>query len=276
MLKTVLQKVFLLAMLSVHMLLLAQHKWDFKIYNKTIGTEIYIYAENSEPMPMSVKFDFQLENLLSSLPSGEIVVVPALTHLPIAKITMVKANAPNSFQYTATYNFGDALVEEYDADYAYALPFQSGKSYRVFQGYNGSLSHHGQLALDFNLKEGNEVYAAREGMVVKTEDAFHQNCPRLDCAKYNNYILILHSDDTFAEYSHLKQKGVLVKKGDHVEKNQLIGYSGNTGYSTGPHLHFAVFFNQIDGKRSYVPTCFKTSEEDCELLKEKKTYTKNY
>ena len=61
-----------------------------------------------------------------------------------------------------------------------------------------------------------------------------------------------------------------------VEKNQLIGYSGNTGFSSGPHLHFAVFINRIDGKRTFIKTKFKTSESESTLLQEDKSYTKNY
>ena len=86
----------------------------------------------------------------------------------------------------------------------------------------------------------------------------------------------MHSDGTFGDYAHLKYKGTVVKKGDFVEKDQLIGYSGSTGFSTGPHLHFAVFINRIDGKRTYIETKFKTSESKAILLEEGKSYTKNY
>lgn len=84
----------------------------------------------------------------------------------------------------------------------------------------------------------------------------------------------MHEDGTFGEYSHLLHLGTLVEKGDIVEQNQEIGFSGNTGYSSGPHLHFAVFINRIDGKRTFIKTLFKTSDSEGQFLEEGKSYTK--
>lgn len=68
---------------------------------------------------------------------------------------------------------------------------------------------------------------------------------REECAKYNNYIVIFHSDGTFAEYRHIKMNGSMVKVGDRVEIGQLIAESGNVGYSKRPHLHFAVYLQKL-------------------------------
>ena len=83
-------------------------------------------------------------------------------------------------------------------------------------------------------------------------------------------------DGTFSEYSHLKKQGALVKVGDAIQKNQLIGYSGNVGWSTGAHLHLVIFKQQID-KRITLKTKFLTGDgKKPEFLQEKKSYTKNY
>ena len=55
-----------------------------------------------------------------------------------------------------------------------------------------------------------------------------------------NFVRILHDDGSFAVYAHLERSSVRVRTGQRVERGEYIASSGNTGYSTGPHLHFAV------------------------------------
>lgn len=267
---------FSILFLSLNLLISAQQQWEIRFYNETYNREIYIYADNDEPMTMSAQIKFKLTNLRNTLRDGEIVVVPAYTNkFLIAKLSPIKLDAGNQFSYSISYNFGDAPQKNYDEDYVYSLPFAKGKTQLIYQGYNGKFSHTGEFSLDFNLKTGDPVMAARDGIVTESTDQHTQSCPSLTCATFNNRILIMHSDGTFADYAHLQHKGTVVKKGDKVEIGQLLGYSGNTGFSSGPHLHFAVFLNRIDGKRVFIKTKFRTSAGD-QILQEGKSYTKNY
>lgn len=270
------KKIFCFTLFLVYLFVFSQQKWDIKFYSETKNREFTIIADNEEFMPISAKFNFKLTNLLNTLYDGETVVIPPRTKgFVIAVLKPIDPFAANELEYTNSYNFGNVLQEDYDADYIYSLPFEKGKTQLVFQGYNGTFSHQNELALDLNLKMGDKIFAAREGTVVEVIDLHNQNCPDISCAKFNNKILIMHSDGTFADYSHLKFKGAVVKKGDMVEKGQMIGYSGKTGYSSGPHLHFAVFINRMDGKRTSVKTLFKTSESEALFLEEGKSYTRN-
>ncbi|AZI68234.1 M23 family metallopeptidase [Kaistella daneshvariae] len=271
------KKLFTFYLLFCYFFLFSQQKWDVRFYNEIINREVFIYADNREVMPISAQFDFKLKNFTSSLENKSIVVIPAKTEkFLVAKLTTLKPNEANQFSYSTMFNFGNSLQENFDENHVYSLPFPTGESHLIFQGYNGKFSHQNTSALDFDLKTGDKVLAARAGIVVNVVDNNTKSCPEFRCVEFNNKITIMHSDGTFADYVHLKYNGALVKKGDLVNENELIGYSGNTGFSSGPHLHFGVFINHVDGSRTYIKTKFRTSERSAELLKEGKTYIKNY
>jgi murein DD-endopeptidase MepM/ murein hydrolase activator NlpD len=84
--------------------------------------------------------------------------------------------------------------------------------------------------------------------------------PDLKFRDLSNHIVIKHEDGTYAEYQHLKLHGVLVKPSQQVSKNQRIGYSGNTGSTAGPHLHFCVFYFNDKGKQISVVPEFDTAK----------------
>ena len=145
-------------------------------------------------------------------------------------------------KYRFTYYFGDPANIFHDDSYVYRLPFKEGKKYRVSQSQNGKFTHNSdksRFAIDFRLKVGDPVHAAREGLVVRIQDKFKEHGGK-KFIKKANFIMIQHGDGTISSYIHLDYKGVLVDVGDHVEKGQLIGYSGLTGFTRGPHLHFVV------------------------------------
>lgn len=131
---------------------------------------------------------------------------------------------------------------EPDTAYRYRLPFRAGKSYRLVQGFGGTLSHQSgaaRHALDFQLEVGEPVHAARAGTVVRAVDWFcRAGGPEL--LDQGNMVIIAHDDGTMAHYVHLAPGGVLVREGDRVERGQRIAAVGMTGYTGGPHLHFVV------------------------------------
>jgi murein DD-endopeptidase MepM/ murein hydrolase activator NlpD len=106
-----------------------------------------------------------------------------------------------------------------------------------------SPTHTGKLeyAIDYTCKEDTELLAAQDGEVVWIKEDSKVGGPDKKYWNEGNRIVIKHENGEYSAYEHLKYKGAKVKVGDKVKQRQLIGYSGNTGYTFGPHLHFEVF-----------------------------------
>ena len=124
----------------------------------------------------------------------------------------------------------------------YVLPFPVGKSYRLIQGYCYTEGgHRDQLAYDFGMPIGDDVVAARAGIVRKVRADVSDEGSETDAGRHN-HILIEHEDGTVAFYGHLKQNSIVVKVGNRVEAGRRIAASGNSGNTGGePHLHFGVY-----------------------------------
>lgn len=150
----------------------------------------------------------------------------------------------------------------HDDDHLYDLPYASNKSYRVLQGFGSRFSHTGleEFAIDIDMPIGTPVHAARAGVVAEVEESHNKGCWEDGCGKFANFIVILHSDGTTGEYYHLRKGGAVVYVGDSVAQGQKIGYSGNTGHTTMPHLHFAVYCTVGWGRTQSIPVRFQTSD----------------
>ncbi|MBX4216094.1 peptidoglycan DD-metalloendopeptidase family protein, partial [Candidatus Parcubacteria bacterium] len=114
------------------------------------------------------------------------------------------------------------------------------------QVYNGS----GHNGVDFRASVGTPVKAALAGEVTGTGDT-DKACYGVS---YGRWVLIRHDNGLSTLYAHLDL--IKVVPGQKLETGDVVGYSGNTGYSTGPHLHFTVYASQavhISGATEYIP-----------------------
>jgi murein DD-endopeptidase MepM/ murein hydrolase activator NlpD len=158
-----------------------------------------------------------------------------------------------------------------DTAHVYSLPFAKGTSHQVWQGYHSLFSHWGNYAIDFRMKRGTVIHAARGGVVVGIRDEYKWGGVGRRYVGKENALVIRHSDSTYAHYLHIRNKGALVKLGDTVQQGQPIAISGSTGFSAFPHLHFEVT-GQPKKASDEVPVWFQT-EKGVEFLHPLRRYT---
>jgi len=93
--------------------------------------------------------------------------------------------------------------------------------------------------IDFRASVGTPVLAALDGR-IRAVDNNDIGSSRWQKFQYGKYILIEHDNGITSIYAHLSK--TIVSAGQKVQSGEVIGYSGNTGYSTGPHLHFTLYW----------------------------------
>ncbi len=224
------------------------------------GVELDV--QNQEPFDVFLFVDFSLVAYTSSVPLPAVLRVP--TGASQSLLILSKVEGSRRYSYRVNYNFFFADPMDANPDpYLYYFPYEHGTAHRVGQGWNGRFSHYGQnqYAVDFNMDEGTEVYAARDGVVVSLKEDSNRGGPSQAYAKFTNFVLIKHSDNTFANYVHLKQNGVLVEKGEQVSVGDLIALSGFTGVASGPHLHFDLRIPSLEGTMKSIPFLFRGKDD---------------
>ena len=204
-------------------------------------------------------------------------MVPARSsHIKLVELSRIEKSKSVRYSFKSKSVFGNVNSSAYDSSYQYDLPYKKGQGYLLFQGYNGRFTHQNENALDFEMPEGTEILAARDGIVVKAVQENTQSCAEKECQKFNNYILVYHADGTFAVYNHIRFNGAAVRQGDKINKGDMIAYSGKTGWASGPHLHFECYLPLLQDRRT-IRTIFRIEHGSIsEYLKEGNTYQRNY
>ncbi|MCQ4302506.1 peptidase M23 [Stutzerimonas frequens] len=199
------------------------------------GETLLVRNDLFAPVDIELKLD-NVENAVGAPAKPIRWVLPPRSQIRLATLAPRDASKPLKYTPKLRHALGDPRL--IPKPYKYPLPWRGGP-FRLTQGANGQYSHFtpkGRYAVDIAMPEGTPIVAARGGMVVKIENqqSGRGNNPA------GNFVRIMHDDGTMGVYLHLMKGSVAVREGQRVETGTRIARSGNTGNSTGPHLHFVV------------------------------------
>lgn len=246
-----------------------------RVVERTDATGVTLTVESPFNTEITLTLECQLTNATCSqkLP----LTVDSAGRQSFELVRIQQKDPALAWRYKYSYHFrpgAQRAVKTNDA--LYLLPFRAGEAHRVVQGNLGKFSHfqgsQDEYAVDFAAPVGTIVCAARAGVVTGVRQDFTVGGVDPALKSAGNYVIIKHADGTFAEYVHLEPNGALVRLGDKVADGQPIARSGNTGFTSGPHLHFLVF-QTIDGHtRLALPSKFRTQFGVASRLVEGGTY----
>jgi hypothetical protein len=238
----------------------------FTVTHVFTGDGVNLTARNQYYAPMEVAIEFEQISGVDYPPSGHDLrwLVPARSELVLLQLASLGAPVAPIVRYRYVYLPGDSAAR-HASGANYRAPYAVGTSYPITQTYPDSVTHltrDSMYAVDIAMPVGTDVVAARAGVVFDVASTNFKGGPDADeYASLANLVRILHDDGTFAVYAHLNWNSIRVRPGDRVKAGQYIADSGNTGYSSGPHLHFAVQRNM--GQRiDSLPIAFRGASAD--------------
>jgi murein DD-endopeptidase MepM/ murein hydrolase activator NlpD len=225
------------------------------------GDVVRLRAESDQLLDFTVTLDASLHNMTASRALPVAVEAKGQKTVELAVLRVGDPHSAYYYQYQFQWKYGTRGGVP-DNKAVYLLPYRPDERHVLIQGYFGKFSHYAgsgnEYAYDWAMPVGTTVCAAREGVVVGVRQDSDAGGPYPVFFKCANYVVIRHSDGTYAEYLHLKTDGVRVALGATVQAGQPIGLSGNTGFTSQPHLHFAVFRLGDGLKHETLPVAIKT------------------
>jgi murein DD-endopeptidase MepM/ murein hydrolase activator NlpD len=234
---------------------------EFSVTHSVLGKTIEIIAHNEFYAPVEVSLEFlEIRGVEYPHPDEVLrwVVDPRSDQLLLNLDFLDEGSAP-FVDFLFQYMPGDPTARHNPAD-GYRAPFSAGMNFPITQAYPDAVTHRSIdsiFAVDIAMPVGTDVVAARNGVVVDVSaDNFRNGLDMAVDGPAANIVRILHDDGTFGLYAHLNWNSIRVKPGDQVRAGQYIADSGNTGFSSGPHLHFSIQRN-AGLKVESLPVVFK-------------------
>ena len=238
------------------------------------GNVIRLSVETTNCLDITLTLTADLQNMRASAALPLTIETRGAAHTEL--VTLEADNPAQAWRYSYRYDWRYGGRGGKPDGTVYELPYPAGALCTLMQGYGGKFSHQigspNHFANDWAMPVGSPVLAARGGTVVGIRQDSTSRGSSKDYENCANYVIIRHSDGTYAEYLHLQAQGVVVRLGDEVKTGQLIAHSGNTGFSSGPHLHFAVFRAVDGGKRETLPVEFRLRNGSVQTLEQGSSY----
>jgi len=213
-----------------------------------VGREVRFTGTNEFDAPVEIVVQLEtMHNVELPLPDQTMhwVLAPR-SRLILFELSALEDNIAPQVDYRFVWLHGDP-ASEHKPIQPYRAPFAIANSYPITQAFPVNNTHDtvdNRYAVDIAMPIGTDVHAARAGIVFEVASSnFRGGGDAERYAESANIIRILHDDGTHALYAHLNWHGIRVRPGDRVERGEYIAESGNTGFSSGPHLHFAVMQN---------------------------------
>lgn len=221
------------------------HNPEVRVSHEVLDGQVRFSVDNEYYAP--VELVLALDDVLNvTVPANERQrswLLRPRSSAELMRLDIVGTSSTASVEYRFTWFPGDPEAE-HRPHRAYRVPFAIAGEHRISQAYPSAITHNtpdSRYAVDFSMPIGTDIYAARGGTVVEVASGNYRG--GFDTSRNGakaNLVRILHDDGTFAVYAHLNWNSIRVQPGDQVDRGEYIADSGNTGFSSGPHLHFVV------------------------------------
>jgi murein DD-endopeptidase MepM/ murein hydrolase activator NlpD len=249
---------------------------EVRLYQRAEGGGIALIAQSTYFAHVQVAYRLtHLDNVAASVKRSGLITLPPRSD---TRLTIVAKQNPNrSMSFSSEFQFLPGDPEAiHSPEGPYRLPFALATSFPVSQAYPDRITHvdpSSEHAVDFSMPTGTPIYAARGGIVIEVaSDFFDSGVDPLVDGPRANVVRVLHADGTMALYAHLSWNSIRVVPGERIARGQYLADSGNTGFSTGPHLHFVVQRNR-EGAIVSVPIEFAGAAGSPVMLRRGERFT---
>jgi murein DD-endopeptidase MepM/ murein hydrolase activator NlpD len=221
---------------------------EVKLFERQNGGSLTLIAANTFYAPIQLAYRLsETENVPASTPREGQTVLPARSEVPVLEVGKTTSQQNIHFEYEFQFLPGEPGAQHRPTQ-PYRLPFALSTTISVSQAFPDTMTHRdpgSQYAIDFVMPIGTQVYAAREGVVIDVTSGFFEHGTDLQVdGPRANIVRVLHDDGTMSLYGHLNWNSIRVVPGQKVARGEYLADSGNTGFTTGPHLHFVVQRNR--------------------------------